>query len=81
MPIKPRPLQVPIHTQKCNIEVKKIDFGEGEEERFLVNLSLTMEEFVAFQNMIKEADNVSVFTQRHDVHTYLRNALMRAKLI
>jgi hypothetical protein len=71
--IKPRPLQVPIHSQKCEIKPVKVNLGRGEEERYVVSMSLTLGELVALRGATSAPRNPVAA----DVSAYVRNALER----
>jgi len=80
MPIKPRPLHVPIHTQKCSIQQVNVKLPQGEQERYVVSMSLTLGELIALHSMTSENESQGM---RHrtpvatDVAAYIKTALER----
>lgn len=87
MPIKPRPLQVPIHSQKCEIKKVEANLGRGPETRYLVSMSLTEGELSALDNCLSDnpflpPDHKSYLSPvARDVGAYVKNARERAGIL
>lgn len=78
------PAILPVHSKKCEITPVKVNLGEGQEERYIVSMSLTLSELVALRGMLHEERPQA---QQHrsliagNVMRYVRDALARLGIV
>ena len=65
-----------LHSSKCTITPVDVQLGRGKEPRYIVALSLTPGELMAFSHMVSAPNTPT----QHDILAYLNNAAERAKI-